>query len=70
MGALMGQLVKQIAVSLICQKALKSFGKQDYADCVKLGGWCLYGVTIVQMYKWIMNNSALVDIFMKIGELF
>lgn len=67
MGILLGKLAKEIVISVICQKALKSFGKADYADVIRLGGWCVYGVTIVQMYKFIMNNSIIIgflkDIF-------
>jgi len=66
-GALLGKLAKEIVISVICQKALKSFGKADYADVVRLGGWCVYGVTIVQIYKFIVENSVIIgflkDIF-------
>ncbi|MGN9160056.1 hypothetical protein [Clostridium sulfidigenes] len=63
MGLLMGKLAKEIVISVICQKALKSFGKSDYADVVRLGGWCVYGCTIVQMYKWVMSNSVIISFF-------
>lgn len=63
MGVLLGQLAKEIAVSVVCQKALKSFGKKDYADVVRLGGWCIYGCTIVQIYHYIMGNSVIINFF-------
>lgn len=60
MGLLLGKLAKEVVISVICQKALKSFGKKDYADVVRLGGWCIYGVTIVEIYSYIMNNSVII----------
>ena len=63
MGLLLSKLVKQIAISVICQKALKSIGKKDYADVTRLAGWCLYGCTFVDIYKYIMENSVIINIF-------
>ena len=60
MGILLATLAKQVAVSVICQKALKSFGKKDYADVTRLAGWCVYGVTIVDIYNFIMANSKII----------
>ncbi len=63
MGLLLGKLAKEIVISVICQRALKSFGKSDYADIVRLGGWCVYGCTIVQIYNYIMANSIIISFF-------
>lgn len=63
MGSLLATLAKQIAVSVICQKALKAFGKKDYADVTRLAGWCLYGATLVNIFQYIMENSKVIGFF-------
>lgn len=63
MGLLFGQLAKEVCVSVVCQKAMKSFGKKDYADVIRLGGWCIYGCTIVQIYHYIIQNSLIINFF-------
>lgn len=61
-----GAFLKYVGIStgftwFMCKKALKSFGKKDYADIVRLGGWYVYGCTIVQIYQFIMENSIIIN---------
>lgn len=63
MGVLIGKLVAQIAVSIIANKALKCTGKIDYADIIKLGGWCISGGTLVEIFNYIIENSITIGFF-------
>lgn len=63
MGLLIGKLASQIAVSVIANKALKCAGKIDYADIIKLGGWCIAGGTLVEIFNYIIENSVVIGFF-------
>lgn len=63
MGILLSKLLAQFAVTFISSKALKAFGKLDYAECIKFGGFCVAGGTIVEIVQFISNNSKIIGFF-------
>lgn len=69
MGGIMISIIKVGTVSFICGKALKCFGKQDYADIIYMCGWLGVGANIcilfMQMYASVMG-SEIVQLIQKI----
>lgn len=63
MGVLIGKLASQIVVSVIASKALKCAGKIDYADIIKLGGWCIVGGTLIEIFNYSIDNSIIIGFF-------
>ena len=48
----MMELIKLGTAAYISQKALKCFGKRDYADIIAFCGWCAVGI---ELYNIIIN---------------
>lgn len=47
MSATLGQILSLGATGFIGQKALRCFGKKDYADIISFVTWCFVGVQLV-----------------------
>ena len=65
----MVELLKTGVVGYICYKALKCFGKQDYADVIALVVWIYIGVLILfQIGSWYDSfmNCELIKLFERI----
>ncbi|WP_305153826.1 hypothetical protein [uncultured Clostridium sp.] len=59
------ELIKVGAVAYIAQKALKCFGKRDFADIIAFCGWCSIGVTLIQLILNVLDgitNSEIVKL--------
>lgn len=66
MWGLVARLLREITVSVIAQKSLKAFGKNDYADVVRLAGWAVYGITIMELINisiTFIQNSKIFKFF-------
>lgn len=53
-------IIKTGAITIILSKALREFGKQDYAAIIKLGGMSLIGINILQIINYFMKNPPTV----------
>lgn len=71
MNEILIQIIKVGSVSYISQKALKSFGKKDYADVVAFVGWCGIGANVMQLFLNIgdaIANSEIVKLVNNINS--
>ena len=66
-------LIKVATVGYISQKALKCFGKRDYADVIAFCTWCAVGLEvyniIINIYSAI-TGSELFNLFNSIINAF
>lgn len=62
-------IIKLGTVSFVCGKALKCFGKKDYADIIYMCGWLGVGTQVcmlfMEMYSAFMS-SEIVQLVQKI----
>jgi FtsH-binding integral membrane protein len=49
-------MIKTGALTFIIQKAVKLAGKEDFSDIIKLAGWSLCGVQIINIVKYVIDN--------------
>ena len=62
MSGILIEIIKVGSVAYISQKALKSFGKKDYADIITFVGWCAIGANVMQLFIGIgeaISNSEI-----------
>lgn len=72
MGAIAISIIKFGTISFIAQKALKSLGKNDYADIISICGWLGISVEVynlLMLFVTAINNSKLFNLFSKLLEL-
>lgn len=48
------------------RRQVRQLKRLKYAGAIRLDGWCIYGVTIVQIYQFIMENSIIINFFKEI----
>jgi hypothetical protein len=53
-------IIKTGAITFILSKAMRVFGKLDYADVIKFSGICLMGVNVLQIVICIIQNPPAV----------
>ncbi|NMM62077.1 hypothetical protein HBE96_05105 [Clostridium sp. P21] len=49
-------IIKTGAITLVLSKAMRTFGKQDYADVIKFSGICLIGINVMQIVAYIIQH--------------
>lgn len=49
-------IIKTGAITLVLSKAMRTFGKQDYADVIRFSGVCLMGINVVQIVAYIIQH--------------
>ncbi|MGL5767643.1 MAG: hypothetical protein ACRCX8_18575 [Sarcina sp.] len=58
MGVILGQTLRIGATGFVGQKALRCFGKKDYADVISFVTWCLVGVQLVILVSGAIGWST------------
>lgn len=66
----MMELIKLSTVAYISQKALKCFGKKDYADIIAFCGWSAVGIELYNIIITICTAITKSEIFSLIQFLF
>ena len=66
MSVFVASLVKNLAITLVLNRAFKALGKKEYGDIIGFSGLCLVGIDVINIAKHAIANPPM--LFQIIGK--